>query len=137
MYCLFKKPVFCYLFLSFLGFLSFLNPQFLSEFSFPSTSGWGNFHHKLSSCWWLVKDCLLGSSSLCLRRASSGTVYVATPVSQDDVFQNENELTLIFFTYIEIHNKAHWVLDIWLPCSRCSSELTHFILMGTLRLSAI
>ena len=78
-------------------FLSFLNPQFLSEFSFPSTSGWGNFHHKLSSCWWLMKDCLLGSSLLHLRRTSSGTGYVTTPVSWDDIFQNENELTLIFF----------------------------------------
>lgn len=113
-------------------FSVFVKPQFLSEFSFPSISGWGNFHHKLSSCWWLMKDCLLGSSSLHLRRVFSGTGYVTTPVSWDDRFQNENELTFIFFTYIEIHNKAHWVLDMQLPCSRCFSELTHFILTRTL-----
>lgn len=36
-------------------------------------------------------------------QASSGRGYVATLVSGDDRFQNENELALIFFTYIEIH----------------------------------
>lgn len=85
----------------------FSNLGFLSEFSSPSTSRWEDFHQKLPA--WLVPHgrslvrVFFVLSLLYLRRAPSGTGYVATRVSWDDIFQNANGLTLIFFTYIEIH----------------------------------